>query len=218
MEPKFWQERWQEGRIGFHRSEPNPIIIKYFSKLGLAPGARVLVPLCGKSVDIPWLAAEGFQVVGAELSEIAVADFFKELGVEPKITQVGSLKRHSVPSIDIFLGNIFDLSKEVLHSEAGPIDGIYDRAALVALPLDIRARYSAHLRALTDTAPQLLSCFEYDTSQLDGPPFCITGDDVRQQYDSSYTIVELDRWDYEGNIQGKGIPATETVWQLTAKT
>lgn len=217
MDPKFWQERWQEGRIGFHKSEPNPIIIKYFSKLGLAPGARVLVPLCGKSVDIPWLAKQGFQVVGAELSDIAVADFFKELGVEPTITEVGPLKKHSAPSIDIFLGDIFELTKDVLHREAGPIDGIYDRAALVALPLAIRSRYSAHLRAITDTAPQLLSCFEYDTSLIDGPPFAITEKGIRQQYDSSYTIVELDRWDYDNQLKGQDIPAIETVWQLTAK-
>lgn len=217
MDPKFWQQRWQEGRIGFHKEEPNPIIVKFFAKLGLAKGARVLVPLCGKSVDIPWLAKQGYQVVGAELSDIAVRDFFKELGAEPEVTEIGPLKKHSVPSIDIFLGNIFDLTKEVLLAHAGPIDGIYDRAALVALPLDIRTRYAAHLRAITDTAPQLLSSFEYDTSLLDGPPFAVTEQDIVHQYASHYTITALDRWPYDSQLKGQDIPAIETVWQLTAK-
>lgn len=218
MEPKFWQDRWQEGKIGFHKSEPNPIITKYFSTLGLKEGARVFVPLCGKSLDIPWLAQQGFKVVGAELSEIAVSDFFKEGGLEPTITEIGPLKKFSAPSIDIFLGNIFDLSKDVLLAHAGAIDGIYDRAALVALPLDIRTRYSAHLRAMTDTAPQLLSCFEYDTNLIDGPPFCIAKQDIVHQYANSYTITELGRWSYEGKLKGTDYPATETVWHLAPKS
>lgn len=213
MEPEFWQNRWQERRIGFHRADPNPILLKYLAKLQLPAGARIMVPLCGKTLDIGWLAAQGYHVVGAELSPIAVKEFFEELGVAPTITEVGPLKKHSVPQIDIYLGNIFDLSKE----ELGQVDGIYDRAALVALPLDIRNRYSAHLRQITGTAPQLLGSFEYDESLIEGPPFAITAEGIAQQYAGSYDITELARYDYEGKLKGTDHPATETVWLLVPK-
>lgn len=213
MDPKFWHQRWAERRIGFHKTETNPILLKYWSWLGLGKGTRVMVPLCGKTVDIGWLAAQGHDVVGAELSETAVTELFEELGVTPTITQTAAHKHFSAPQVDIYVGNIFDLTPDLV----GPIDAIYDRAALVALPLDLRTRYSAHLRHLTDTAPQLLSCFSYDESLLDGPPFSIDRPGIEAQYQDHYTISELDRFDYGQPIKGQDIPAIETVWQLTAK-
>lgn len=237
MEPQFWHDRWEDRKIGFHKTTTNPIIINHFAKLKLAKGARVFVPLCGKSLDIAWLAAQGYQVVGAELSEVAVGEFFAELAasaesaehaknaehakplgdaqseLKPTITKEGAITRYSVPGIDILQGNIFDITLD----QIGKVDAIYDRAALVALPLELRNRYSAKLRELSGTVPQLLSCFEYDESLMDGPPFCIDQKGIEAQYKEHYTITELDRYTYENQLAGKDIPAIETIWLLTPR-
>ena len=152
MEAEFWHERWREEKHGFDQAAPNALLVAHLDALALKPGNRVFVPLCGKTVDIPWLLEQGLRVVGAELSETAVGQLFETMGVAPEIADLGSLKRYSSDGIDIFAGDIFDLSAGAL----GDVDAVFDRAALVALPEEMRARYSAHLSEITGNAPQLL--------------------------------------------------------------
>ena len=134
MDRVFWHQKWESNDIAFHRSEANPLLVKYFNELSLAKGSRVFVPLCGKSLDIPWLLSHGYRVAGAELSKIAIEQLFDELGVTPEISRDGELDHYRANNIDLFVGDIFDVSDKML----GPVDAIYDRAALVALPEDMR--------------------------------------------------------------------------------
>ena len=78
MDPAFWHSRWQEGRIGFHQDRPTPLLVEHWTSLGLAQGSRVFVPLCGKSLDMAWLASQGHRVLGVELSAMAVRAFYEE--------------------------------------------------------------------------------------------------------------------------------------------
>ena len=169
MEHKFWHERWADGRIGFHEPEPNRQLVRWFDALGLSPGQRVFLPLCGKTLDIGWLLSRGLRVAGAELSELAIRDLFDDLGIAPQVTGQGELKLYSTAGLDVFVGDIFELKADAL----GDVDAVYDRAALVALPEAMRARYADHLMALTAGAPQLTVCFDYDQSVMSGPPFCV---------------------------------------------
>ncbi len=211
MEADFWHARWEKNEIGFHLGDANPALVKYFGKLKLAKGARVFVPLCGKTLDIGWLLGQGFRVAGAELSELAIQQLFEELGARPTVTQVGSLRKYSALSIDIFVGDIFELDAAAL----GQIDATYDRAALVALPPDMRTRYTAHLRAITGDAPQLLLTFEYDQSVMPGPPFSIPKDEVQDHYAKAYDVTMISSHDVPGGIKGLA-PAMETIWLLTS--
>lgn len=209
MDESFWHKRWQEGAIGFHLGEPNPLLTAYWARLRLAPGSRVFLPLCGKTNDIGWLLAQGYRVAGAELSRIAIDDLFDALGIEPTIEPVGTSLRYRGQDIDIFVGNIFDLRADAL----GRVDAIYDRAALIALPADMRTRYCAHLIAITAAAPQLLVGLEYDQSQLDGPPFSVDGSEVARHYASAYHPHEVAALDVAGGLKGQ-TPAIERVWLL----
>ncbi len=209
MDANFWHERWKTNNIGFHEGAANALLVKYFKQLSLAKGSRVFLPLCGKTLDIPWLLSNGYRVVGAELSEIAIEQLFTELGVQPKISEVGEMDRYSAKNIDIFVGDIFNLSREVL----GSVDAIYDRAALVALPEEMRQRYSAHLMQITNKAPQLLICFEYDQSLMEGPPFSVSNDEVNRHYRGSYDLTLLANIDMPGGLKGK-CAAKENVWLL----
>ena len=209
MDTDFWLQRWRDNNIAFHRSEANPLLVKHFKALGLVKGRRVFVPLCGKTKDISWLLANGYRVAGAELSEMAIEQLFTELGVEPKISDVGTVKHYSATDIDIFVGNIFELSGHTL----GPVDSIYDRAALVALPAAMRDRYTTHLIDITHGASQLLICYEYDQTLMAGPPFSISRDEVSQHYSDSYALTLLTSKDVPGGLKGK-CAATEYVWLL----
>ncbi|MEM8675128.1 MAG: thiopurine S-methyltransferase [Cyanobacteria bacterium P01_G01_bin.67] len=209
MDTSFWLQKWQNNELGFHKSEANPILVKYFPELALAKGSRVFVPLCGKTLDIAWLLSNGYHVAGAELIEIAIEQLFMELGIEPKISVAGEVRHYSAKNIDIFVGNIFDLSSKML----GTVDAIYDRAALVALPQEIRNRYTAHLTEITETAPQLLVSYEYDQNLMKGPPFSISNEVLNQHYGDSYDLTLIQSTNVLGGLKGK-CAAKENVWLL----
>jgi len=209
MEANFWLERWEANQTSFHRSEANKALVAHIDKLALENGARVFVPLCGKTLDIGWLLSKGYRVAGAELSPLASDQLFEELGVVPNISGAGSLKHYSAERLDIFVGNIFDLDAKTL----GPIDAIYDRAALIALPLEMRQKYTAHLAQLTGRAPQLLLTIDYDQSQMEGPPFSVIDAEAKEHYAGTYDVTLLSRTEVPGGIKGI-MPGDELVWLL----
>ncbi|MGJ8620516.1 MAG: thiopurine S-methyltransferase [Methylophilaceae bacterium] len=209
MEPDFWHQKWETNVIGFHKDEANPLLVSNIEALVLSKGSRVFVPLCGKTLDIAWLLSKGHRVVGVELSAIAVNQLFESLQLEPNITEKEKLTHYSADDIDIYVGDVFDLSKAVL----GNVDAIYDRAAFVALPFDMRQHYSKHLIAITDSAPQLLVTFEYDQTAMSGPPFATTNLEINQHYQKAYDLTLLTTEVVEGGLKGQ-CEAVENVWLL----
>ena len=209
MDPEFWHDRWANNEIGFHKNEANPLLLTYFHELALEKDSRIFVPLCGKTRDIPWLLSNGYRVAGAELSTIAIEQLFAELGIQPTIAKSGVVDHYHADHIDIFVGNIFDVTRRML----GPVHATYDRAALVALPEPMRCRYTAHIPDITDHAPQLLICYEYDQRAAEGPPFSISHGEVRRHYGHRYQLRLLTSAEVPGGLKGK-CAATEHVWLL----
>jgi len=209
MEADFWHERWQNNQIGFHEGAPNTLLTAHFAALGVPAGATVFVPLCGKTNDLAWLRAQGYRVVGAELSRLAVEQFFAEQGLTPTITPAGKFERFESEGVTILVGDLFGLDRTML----GPVDAIYDRAALVALPEPMRNRYAPHLLALTGSAPQLLVTFEYDQSRATPPPHSVPETEVRRHYGTAYRVELAERRDVPGGLKGI-CPAEESAWLL----
>ena len=210
MQPEFWHERWELKEIGFHEPAGNALLVKYFDQLDLISGHRIFVPLCGKTRDIHWLLNQGLKVVGAELSEIAIGELFDDLNITPQITELDNLKRYSGPNIEIFAGDIFHLNEDLL----GHVDAIYDRAALVALPNELRQRYTQRLVVITHRAPQLVISFEYDQTVMQGPPFSISEDEVLSHYEDIYSVKSLETIEVPNGLKGQ-CDAIERVWYLS---
>lgn len=207
MKHEFWHDKWQSNNIGFHLSNPNPLLIKHIHSLNLQPQARIFIPLCGKSLDIHWLLEQGFHVTGIDLSPIAIEELISELKLEFTVSQVGDLIHYHHQNIDLYVGDFFELSL----SHISKIDATYDRAALVALPEHMREAYTQHLVQLTQNAPQLLISFEYDQDLLAAPPFSVPEQEIRKYYASRYEIKQLAS-EYE-KLKGK-VDAKENVWLL----
>ncbi len=201
MDKQFWLDKWEKAETGFHQDEVNPYLQRYWSRLGLAAGSTVLVPLCGMSADMRWLAEQGFQVIGVELSELAVERFFAHWGVEPDVEIFTGMMRYHYQNITIWCGNLFELDSDVLVQ----VDAIYDRAALIALPDDIRQRYLQYL----PKKPRLLVTLCYDQQQMAGPPFSVGPIQV-EEYFSAYRVQQLednDIWADEAKLQQRGLTA-----------
>ena len=193
MDEAFWLDRWQSDRIGFHEEEVNPALRAHAPEMPWPDGGRVFVPLCGKSEDMVWLRDHGQHVIGVELSSIACRSFFEEHDEDYVLQDAGAHRRYVGDEIEIFCGDYFALSAERL----GPVDGVYDRAALVALPEAMRARYVEQMAALVPAGVSiLLQTVEYDQSELDGPPFSVDEAEVRARYAQAFEIelIEEGEW------------------------
>lgn len=210
MEENFWHAKWENNQIGFHEAKPNPILIKYFHQLDLKDDSRIFVPLCGKTHDIQWILSQGHKVVGVELSDLAITQLFTSLGMKPEIKQTSNLKHYQAKNIDIFVGNFFDLTQSVL----GKVDAIYDRAALVALPEEMRQEYATQLMNITHKAPQLLITYNYDQSLTNGPPFSVDKGMVQNYYGTHYSFNFLETIPVPNGLRGQ-FPSTQSIWILT---
>ena len=216
MEPKFWQERWARNQIGFHLPEVNPYLQRHWPKLALAEGAKVLVPLCGKSLDLMWLASLGYRVLGVELSEQAVEAFFSEQGLVPRISQRGVFKVYRADLIEVWCGDFFALDAEALAD----CSALYDRAALIALPPLMRAQYAEHLNALVRPGCQgLLITLDYDQTQRAGPPFAVADEEVKLLLGGHWSVQVLEEQDILGEswkfVQDGVTRLEERVYRVT---
>lgn len=211
MDPDFWQQKWRENKIAFHENEGNALLSKHFQRLSLKEGGRVFVPLCGKSNDIGWLAAQGCRVVGIELSQAAIEAFFAENGLDAEVSKAGGLTRYTSGPIELYVGDFFKLTTEIL----GPVDAIYDRAALVAMPESMRASYASHLAKISGNAPQLLITYDYDQSQMDGPPFSVPAATLDRLYEGIYLREGLASEEITGPLSER-CSGTENAWLLRA--
>ncbi len=192
MDSEFWHSRWRDNLIPFHKERANHFLQKYFDTLGLADGDEVLVPLCGKSVDMRWLRERGCTVTGVELSEIAVRDFFNEQGIAASRRQDGAFQILEGGGIKLLSGDFFALDS----TRTGNISAVYDRAALIALPREMRVRYVDHLESLlAPEVPMLLLTFEYPAHEIDGPPFSVDEEEVRALYAGRREVTRLESLD-----------------------
>lgn len=207
MEKTFWSARWSEGRIGFHEAQPNAHLQKHLAVLG--PKGTVFVPLCGKARDLAYLAAQGHRVIGVEWVEDAVRAFFSENALTPKVTNDGPLVRYEAGPITLFAGDVFHVTAAHLST----VTALYDRAALIALPAEMRARYVQHLGAvLPHGTPGLLITVEYEQSKLEGPPFSVVESAVRAYY--AGRTVELLAQGQATGPRFAELEATEKVFRL----
>lgn len=208
MEPQFWLQRWREGRTGFHNDRVLPLLQKHWPALELPRGSRVFVPLAGKSLDMPWLAAQGHRVLGVELSELAVAQFFAENRLEADVHESRYGVHHVAGNIELICGDAFALDAEALAD----CSGVYDRAALVALPPDLRARYVDELYArLPAGCRGLLVTLEYPQHEKDGPPFSVVEAEVRERFAPRWNVDVLERRDIHAAEPWFGTTALDTV-------
>jgi thiopurine S-methyltransferase len=196
VDPDFWHDRWRTRHIGFHQSSPHPFLERWWPGLGVPARGRIYVPLCGKSLDMVWLAVRGHGVVGTELSEVAVADFFGEQQVPVDVRPHGPFQRHTAGAFELLQGDAFELTPALLR----PVQAGYDRAALVALPPELRVRYAHQFAGLMPAGSKtLLIGFEYPQHRKPGPPFSVEPEEIQRLYGEAFEVRELERVDILGS-------------------
>jgi thiopurine S-methyltransferase len=196
MTPEFWKQRWQRGEIGWHSDEINRHLAEHWPDLGVPADSTVLVPLCGKSLDLLWLAGRGHRVLGVELSGLAVEAFFAENGLIPVVDDMGPFRRYSAEEIVLLAGDFFALEP----AQVASVGAVYDRASLIALPPGMRPAYAARLTALLPAGVRsLLITLDYDQSAMDGPPFSVGPGEVAALFGDHFDIDPIGEHDVLGD-------------------
>jgi len=209
MDKAFWHARWQRREIGFHQQRIHALLQRYWPKLDLPKESAVFVPLAGKSRDMAWLAAQGHRVIGVELSDVAVREFFEEGGLAPNSSAAGAFEIFSAGPFELYCGDFFELTAGMLQD----VVAVYDRAALIALPPEMRASYAEALaRILPRAAIIFLIAIDYPEGEITGPPFAVSSDEVHRLYGASFEIELLESRDGladSDNLKKRGVTRLE---------
>ena len=229
MDIDFWLERWKNNETGFHQTTINPYLTYFYGEKGAPPELReklkVFVPLCGKSKDMLWLSQAGYKVFAVECSDSAVKAFFEEnaLNYKHAVSDHKGQNKHALymssdqkSAIEIFQGDFFTLHKKDLED----VTDVFDRAALVALPPEMRKQYVKKMAEILKPGTRtLLVTLTYDQTQMDGPPFSVSEDNVTELYSDYFKIDKLcfkDTINDEPRMQERGLTSLiETVYKLT---
>lgn len=182
---QFWAEMWLNGCTPFHKEEVNPDLISYWPELNLAAGATVLVPLCGKSLDLLWLSRQEYKVIGIEFCEQAVVQFASEHQLELQQRDFGQIRNYYNDEFSIWVADIFKLESSLIPS----VDAIYDRGALIALPDKLRPAYvTTCLEWLKPSGIILLKTMSYNQEDMEGPPYSVSDEEIAHLYKSCNEI------------------------------
>ena len=208
---EFWHHRWETEQIGWHRAEFNDMLLKHWPSLGLESETAVLVPLCGKSLDMVWLAQQGHSIVGLELVDKAVQSFFEEGGMTPEKEVLGAHRRYVCPPFTVIQGDVFALEENTVQADAW-----YDRAAMIALPDVMRGAYVEQLRRQTKAgAAGLLITYAYPQHEMEGPPFALHDEDVKRFFSDGFEVEHLEGMELEDE-RGRGLSSiTLSVFKIT---
>jgi len=205
MQPEFWRDRWRRGQIGFHQSTVERYLEEQWTTLDIANDCRVFVSLCGKSLDLLWFRDRGHEVIGVELSDIAVQAFCMENGIPVRRRLLPEFDLYEAPRLALLCGDFFKLTDTLLANVAA----VYDRAALISWTPELRATYVEQMAAITRSGTQtLLITLEYPQAQMNGPPFSVETEEVKRLYSLDHVIQELARQDIlasEPRMQARGL-------------
>ncbi len=189
MRAEFWLDRWEQGDTPWQLDRVNPLLQQHLPSLGIEPGARIFLPLCGATLDLGWLRSQGFDVVGVDLAEASLQAVADAEGLERQAAaHVDGLQCFAGEHLTLWCGDYFALTPKQL----GRVDAIWDRAALVALPPEMRREYARHMLDLTPDRPPLLCwTLEYEQARMDGPPFSVSADELKQLWGREYRLETL---------------------------
>lgn len=178
---QFWEQAWADGRTRFHRLDVNDFLVKYAPTVFDA-GDKVLVPLCGKSIDLLWLCQQGHGVAGVELAKQAINEFISENNLQG--TWEDQRFQTQASRLSLYHQDFF-------HHE-GKYEAIYDRACLVALPSELRKRMAEkYSNLLNPNGKILLITLKHDEGS--GPPYSISDEEIDGLFGNNFKIDFLDR-------------------------
>ena len=219
MEHDFWHQAWAKtDSPGWQQKSINPYLVEHWVDSGALPGEGVFVPLCGRSLDMQWLRDYGHHIIGIDLSVTALQEFCKQQSIDAVCERDGDLTVFRAPGWTLYAGDFFKLQA----AHIGRVSRVYDRAALIALPPQMRGTYASHLQSILPGGSEIFAItIAYDQKMMKGPPFSVSDDELLDHYEQAYdvqTLASASGPDQLGNLAARGLDAlTESCFLLRPK-
>jgi len=183
-----WLEFWENNETNWHSDVVTQELEEYLGLLKLEPGDKVFFPLCGKSLDKTYILNQGFSVIGVELSEIGIKQFFHENSLDFTISSVGEFNLYSAKNIEIYCGDFFSLTSIHLCG----VKAVFDRKSLIALDRNLRQKYVKHLNDIISLGVRmLLITLHYPKHKKSGPPFSVDKSEVESLFSMAFKYQKL---------------------------
>ena len=183
-----WLHFWENNETNWHSDTITQELVEYFELFELEPGDKVFVPLCGKSLDMIYIVNQGFSVVGVEISEFGIRQFFKENDLKYTFTKVDDFYLYSSENLEIYCGDFFSLTSKHLNN----VKAVLDRKSLIALEPDLRQKYVKHLNDIISLGVRiLLVTLHYPQHQMSAPPFSVDKSEVESLFSMTFETREL---------------------------
>merc|ERR1712071_145075 len=187
-----WDGKWKANKSPRHKNEINDFLATHFSHVTkIKNPARILVPLCGKAVDMKWMYDSGHSVVGIEGVEEPIIQFFTEQNLEYRKEMVGNCPCYSTEDgrLKIFQSDLLLIDPEVV----GKFDGVWDRGSLVAIYQEDREKYAELLKKLlAESFSYLIATMVYDQSQFPGPPRSVPVEEITKMFGDKCNVQVLE--------------------------
>jgi len=217
VEISYWQSRWEKGNTGWHMDTVYPPLPNLWNHLGMNAEAQVLVPLCGKSLDLLWLADHCDTVTGVEVSPKALQYVMQEHNESFAQDYSHGFSIYRSDSLVLWQGDYAKLPADQIPSQ----DLIYDKASIIALPAEKRSRHANKTIELSNSDTQLLiQTFEYNQSEMSGPPFSVDEQELKKLFGHWFKlkcIHEQSKLEELQKFKRRGLSSflTEKVFHLT---
>lgn len=191
---QIWEKKLQNNHSPWDMPQGSPYLKNFFQYLvkGNISGKRILVPLCGATVDMAWFFKQGLTVVGIELFETPCKLFFERLSLSYEVEEKNNVKVYSHDDrLKICQCDFFSTNCDLL---GGCFDYWFDVGGLEATVPEEQQKYINQLTSLLKPVGRvLMECFEYDMSLRRQPPHSIPTETLKVYLSDKYIIEELSR-------------------------
>lgn len=217
MEISYWQSRWRKGKTGWHMDTVYPPLPTFWDDVNIESGSRILVPLCGKSLDLGWFVDHGHTVTGIDVSAKAIHHIMQQ---HPESFTKDSSHGFTVyrsESLVLWQGDYSKLPTDEIPTQ----DLIYDKASIIALPPEKRLDHAnKHIELCSTHTQILLQTFEYEQSEMHGPPFAVHEEELKKLFGNRFKLTcihEQSKMEELQRFKQRGLSSylTEKVFHLT---
>jgi SAM-dependent methyltransferase len=177
-----WNESYASGQPPWDTGHPEPLLVEFITSAGIAPG-RTLEIGAGTGTNAIWLAERGFDVLGVDVSPLAVERAKAKMDGRDLSCRFATLDFLAAPPPDSSFHFVFDRGCFHVFDEPGE-----------------RARFAAHVAAVLEPRGLWLSLI----GSTEGPPRDVgpprrSAREIALSIEPVLEIVELRSADFQGS-------------------
>jgi len=215
-----WIKCWDDTDTTWVLDHVHPCLPRHSKKLlgNDTTGNKILIPLCGDTLALKWLADLGNIVIGIEISEKAIQSFFKNTDIVYDVEPMNSNPDGKIfisedRTIQIFCCDLYELNPEH-EPKLRNIDAIWDSASFSAVEPEERMQYGKVLRSFVVSGTTYM-LETTDRTPGQGPSYFIPKEEIERSFGLRCVAQQIDYLEYDEigfNADSEGVKGYFIYW------